>query len=165
MKIQKQIFVVDQVANCLSRTSMLQHSVEKQAWVCTRWQGWGAYSSMQGVRYTSLYVARAMNLISRLTTAAGFEEVVHKTIRVVFPLHVAEDLIRMLRDLPTPDASSICRWRLRLDASFMLWQRARHQEPLLQGGLAMFELCGASPQWGQRMVCFRTPRAHNERHR
>ena len=72
-------------------------------------------------------------------------------IRTAYPECVAEDMIKQLADLPSPSIAQLSRWRLRLDCSFMLWQRARHKLLLQPGApqVHLFGLCDASPQGGR----------------
>jgi len=55
----------------------------------------------------------------------------------------------MVRSLPVPNASTLSRWRFRVDVSYMLEQRARFGRLLERDALLFHVLSDASPQAGR----------------
>lgn len=87
-------------------------------------------------------------LSSYLHCADDMDSVISQAVRVAYPTKLAEQLLTLVRDLPLPNAATLSRWRIRLDVSFMLVQRSRHQQLLQNESMFFFRvLRRIAPVW------------------
>lgn len=114
-------------------------------------------SALQGHRYTGLFAIQTMVLSSFLQSSHDLELVIAQAIRVACPEQLAEELLRLVRNLPVPGAATLSRWRFRVDVSFMLQQRATFGELLRRDSMFFYILCDASPQAGREWFMTEVP--------
>ena len=106
-------------------------------------------ASVTGSSYTSEFLVVAMQLALKLHKDEDLNAAMQNSIRMAFPLGVAENLLKLIETAPTPDQSTLSRWKIPLDAGLMLLEREMFMNLLRGGGIATFGMLDSSPQGGR----------------
>ena len=106
-------------------------------------------ASVTGSSYTSEFLVVAMQLALKLHKDEDLSAAMQNSIRMAFPLGVAENLLKLIETAPTPDQSTLSRWKIPLDAGLMLLEREMFMNLLRGGGIATFGMLDSSPQGGR----------------
>ena len=81
---------------------------------------------------------------------ADLRESLIMALRMALPPNLRDAMVKMIsspQEFPVPDPSSISRWRVLIDASFMLWAR-EHMQPQ---GHVRYMMMDSSTQGGRDM--------------
>ncbi|CAK0878847.1 unnamed protein product, partial [Prorocentrum cordatum] len=134
-------------SHTLSKQNMLAHRVEKggkRARLCHLRVGAAGVDEHHG-RFTSWFVLHSVLTCSQLLHDRDLNKVFKMAVRTFFPRELSKSLEEMVEGMPVPDASQLSRWRIMVDAAYMLKQRGMHL-PLMECDCVVFMLSDSSPQ-------------------
>ena len=84
---------------------------------------------LRGKLYRVGYLFHVMLLANLVSSSWNLREVVARAVKVALPDVLQEPIAKLLdelQDFITPSGASVSRWRLLIDAAYMVWQRRQH---------------------------------------
>lgn len=116
-----------QSAFALSRGNMLVQRVTAQGRLAKRRKSGSGKSlsvASEGFagRYTDWFVLHSVLIWHGLLQDGYMDMTLELVVRTAFPKEIAKELLELMEGMPVPSPTSLSRWRLQVDAVYMLWQ-------------------------------------------